>query len=138
MELGSLLQLNTQQLLLFWGISVVLTYILFVIFLGFYGKKKLSLFYGKMSILSALQIDLPLFIIFLLPILNIMYFTFIFVNREEIIKDLYVELEIEKLANKRLNNVSQIELFNYVVDGVPIVKDHEIEKIYEQYEEKIK
>ena len=87
MNIQSLLQLNTQQLLLFWGVSVVLTYILFVTFIGFYGKKKLSLFYGKMSILSALQIDLPLFIIFLLPILNIMYFTFIFVNREEIIKD---------------------------------------------------
>jgi len=138
MELGSLLHLNTQQLLLFWGISVVLTYILFVTFIGFYGKKKLSLFYGKIPLMSALQIDFTLFIIFMIPFFNILYFVFVFVNREEIIKDLYVELEVESLASEKFETISERELYKVIVEGVPVVKEHEIDEIIERYEEKIK
>jgi len=138
MNIQSLLQLNTQQLLLFWGISVVLTYILFVTFIGFYGKKKLSLFYGKIPLMSALQIDFTLFIIFMIPFFNMLYFVFVFVNREEIIKDLYIEIEIDSLASEKFETISERELYKVIVEGTPVVKEYEIDEIIERYEEKIK
>ena len=138
MNIQSLLQLNTQQLLLFWGISVVLTYILFVTFIGFYGKEKLSLFYGKIPLMSALQIDFTLFIIFMIPFFNILYFVFVFVNREEIIKDLYIEIEIDSLASEKFETISERELYKVIVEGTPVVKEYEIDEIIERYEEKIK